>query len=83
MSEVEMSGLDQDIRVGFRLLRPNPVPAITAMLTLGLGIAVNTTVFGWIDNLFLRPMSSMRFAGKWQTSIRRLGFIDCIRSRTI
>ncbi len=39
-----------------RLLHTNPTFAITAMLTLGIGIAINTTVFGWIDNLFLRPI---------------------------
>ena len=27
-----------------------------AILTLGLGIAVNTTVFSWVDSVLLRPI---------------------------
>jgi predicted permease len=51
-----MSGFIQDVRFGLRLIRSHLPLAVTAMLTLGLGIAVVTTVFGWIDSLFLRPI---------------------------
>ncbi len=47
--------LMNDVRFGLRLLRRSPWFTIVAVLTLGLGIAVNTTVFGWIDSVLLHP----------------------------
>jgi predicted permease len=44
-----------DLRYGVRVLRKNPGFAAVAVLTLALGIAVNTTVFTAFDALFLRP----------------------------
>jgi hypothetical protein len=60
-----MSGLIQDMRAGFRLLYKSPALSVTAMLTLGLGIAVITTVFGWIDNLFLQPILGASALMSW------------------
>jgi predicted permease len=37
------------------VLKNNPVFTVVAILTLALGIAVNTTVFSWIDSVLLRP----------------------------
>lgn len=46
----------QDIRFGFRMLWKNRGLTTTAVLSLALGIGVNTTVFCWIQNILLRPL---------------------------
>jgi len=51
----KMEGLFADLRYGVRVLRKNPGFTCVAVLTLALGIAVNTTVFTAFDALFLRP----------------------------
>lgn len=46
----------RDFRFAFRTLRNNPGFVAVAVATLGLGIAANSTVFGWIDTVLLRPI---------------------------
>ena len=45
----------QDLHFGLRLFLRSPGFTAVAVLTLALGIAVNTTVFSWVDGLLLRP----------------------------
>ncbi len=50
-----MRTLGQDLSFAFRLFRNNPGFTAVAVFTLALGIAANTTVFGWIDGVVLHP----------------------------
>src|ERR1700749_5321029 len=51
-----MQSLWQDISYAMRSLRKAPGFAIIAIVTLGLGMAVNTTVFSVINGLLLRSL---------------------------
>ncbi len=51
-----MQSFWQDLRYAARTLRNSPSFTIIAVVTLGLGMAVNTTVFSVINGMLLRPM---------------------------
>jgi putative ABC transport system permease protein len=46
----------RDVRVGVRMLRRNPVFASIGIVSLGLGIGVNTAIFSIVDHLLLRSL---------------------------
>jgi putative ABC transport system permease protein len=50
-----LSGLWQDLRYASRTFRQHPGFTATIVLTLGIGIAVNTTVFTIVNAAVLRP----------------------------
>lgn len=52
-----MARLVKDLQFAFRQWRKYPGFAVAAILTLALGIALNTSTFGFINALWFRPMA--------------------------
>lgn len=53
---LSLDALGRDLRFASRQLRRSPGFALTAIVTLALGIAANTVVFSVLDALLLRPL---------------------------
>ncbi|HEY4360045.1 MAG TPA: ABC transporter permease [Bryobacteraceae bacterium] len=68
----------QDIRYAAGGLRRNPTLTTVAVLTLALGIAATTTVFGWIDGMVLHPFRGATDDGQLAVleSVRASGIED-------
>ena len=86
-----MNSLLHDIRYAFRKLRKTPGFTAVAVLTLALGLTVNTTIFFLISDLFLRPLPAadpgrLVVIGQRSTQLpilfpfSYLGFLDFQRS---
>src|ERR1041384_1292183 len=51
-----METIFTDVRFGFRSLLKRPGATLIALLTLALGIGVNTAIFSAVDSVLLRPL---------------------------
>jgi putative ABC transport system permease protein len=63
--------LKQDIREALRFLAANPGFAAVVILTLGLAIGVNSTIFSVVYGVLLRPLAYAepdRLAGIWESN---------------
>jgi len=59
-----MRNVLEDLRYAMRVLHRTPTLTAVAVLTLALGIAAITTVFGWIDGMVLHPFRGARDDGQ-------------------
>jgi len=52
-----LEDLARDVRYGGNALRRNPGFAVSAVLTIALAIAATTTVFSFVNTVYLRPLN--------------------------
>ncbi|HTT60769.1 MAG TPA: ABC transporter permease, partial [Bryobacteraceae bacterium] len=71
-----MRGILEDFRYAASVHRRTPALTAVAVLTLALGIAVTTTVFGWIDGMVLHPYHGATDDG-------RLAVLETVRASGI
>jgi predicted permease len=57
--------ITQDIRYGWRLMLSRPAFTAIAIVTLGLGIGANVTIYTWVQALLLRPMPAVAAADRF------------------
>ena len=58
-----------DLKFAVRQLRKSPGFALTAVLTLALGIGANTAIFTLVDSIMLRPLPFAQ-----QDQLMRIGY---------
>ena len=59
-----MNFLLSDLQYSARTLLKRPLFTIVAVCSLALGIAVNATVFSWVERILLRPLPGVPDAGR-------------------
>ncbi|MFP2933242.1 ABC transporter permease, partial [Pyxidicoccus sp. 3LG] len=69
-----LTSLTQDARYALRTLLKNPVFTVVAVVTLALGIGVNTAIFTVVDATLLRPLpypAPERLMQVWETRVKQ------------
>src|SRR3974390_33760 len=67
-----MRSILQDFLYAARVLRRTPTLTLVAVLTLALGIAATTTIFGWIDGMVLHPFHGASDDGQLAVDVSAL-----------
>jgi len=57
---VNLTGLGQDARLAWRMLRRRPGFGAVAVLSLAVAIGANATIFGLVDAVLFRPLPGIR-----------------------
>src|SRR5512132_2345159 len=68
-----MDSLIRDVRYGVRSLLKRPGATGIALITLALGIGVNTAIFSAVDSVLLRPLplkDAERVCSIWERTLR-------------
>ena len=60
----QLETLAQDVRFAVRALAKRPSFVVVAILSLGIGIGINATVFTWFKAVYLNPLPGVREARK-------------------
>src|SRR6185295_1207566 len=63
----------RDIRYGLRSLLKRPGSTLVALITLALGIGVNTAIFSAVDSVLLRPLpfkEPERLVSMWEQTLQ-------------
>ncbi|HKP80939.1 MAG TPA: ABC transporter permease [Pyrinomonadaceae bacterium] len=69
-----MGRILQDIRYGLRSLTKRPGSTMVALVTLALGIGVNTAIFSAVDSILLRPLpfkDPERLVSIWEQGLKQ------------
>ena len=70
----------QDLHFAARAMRKSPAFTLAAVLTLGLGIGVNTAVFTMVRAVVLNPLpfpAAGRLVMLWKTNLTPFGELAC------
>ncbi|MGH9751806.1 MAG: ABC transporter permease [Blastocatellia bacterium] len=68
-----MNSLLQDLRYGLRTLLKNPGFTLVAIVTLALGVGVNTAIFSVVNGVLLRPLpfnQPERIITLWENNVK-------------